>query len=266
MCSTMVGGGWRLAVGGGWRLAVGNWQLVAVGGGWRRLEVGDWWLVAVGSGWQLAVGRSWRLAAVGGWRLVAVGGWWRLAVDGSWRLAVGGPLGLSLRAVLSKKKKIWSLKDRPASPNVRLLLAHVRCHTPSANCLPLPSETTSAPPTPAQPLRRPPVPHHRPPQYAHHCLHRDKGTDPKRSPGAPEHVPRSLRRPRPRQPWPEEAEHPFLSRLRIVTVVADGRAPPFVTQGHRFSRECPVAALPLRMSLAIPLWTLTDPQHPPHVQ
>ena len=34
MCSTMVGGGWRLAV--------GNWRLVAVGGGWRRLVVGDW--------------------------------------------------------------------------------------------------------------------------------------------------------------------------------------------------------------------------------
>ena len=66
MCSTMVGGGWRLAV--------GNWRLVAVGGGWRRLVVGDWWLVAVGSGWQLAVGRRRRLAAVGGWRLVAVGG------------------------------------------------------------------------------------------------------------------------------------------------------------------------------------------------
>ena len=84
MCSTMVGGGWRLAVGGGWRLAVGNWRLVAVGGGWRRLVVGDRWLVAVGSGWQLAVGRRWRLAAVGCWRLVAAGGW-RLAVP--W----GGP-------------------------------------------------------------------------------------------------------------------------------------------------------------------------------
>ena len=114
MCSTMVNGGWRLAVGGGWRLAVGNWWLVAVGGGWRRLVVGDWWLViggwwlvAVGSGWQLAVGRRWRLAAVGGWRLVAVGSWWRLAV--------GGPLGRSLRAVLSKKKKILSLKDRPVN-------------------------------------------------------------------------------------------------------------------------------------------------------
>ena len=62
----------------------------------------------VGScGWSpLAVGGGW-------WRLV-VGGWWRLAVDGSWRLAVGGPLGQSLRAVL-RKKKIWSLKDRPAA-------------------------------------------------------------------------------------------------------------------------------------------------------
>ena len=39
MCSTMVGGGWRLAVGGGWRLAVGNWWLVAIG---------DWWLVIGG--------------------------------------------------------------------------------------------------------------------------------------------------------------------------------------------------------------------------
>ena len=81
MCSTMVGGGWRLAVGGGWQLAVGNWRLVAVGGGWWRLVVGDCWLVAVGSGWQLAVGRRWRLAAVGGWWLVA-GGWW-LVVGGS---------------------------------------------------------------------------------------------------------------------------------------------------------------------------------------
>ena len=61
MCSTMVGGGWRLAVGGGWRLAVGNWRL-AVGGGWR-LAVGNWRL-AVGGGWRLAVG-NWRLVAVG---------------------------------------------------------------------------------------------------------------------------------------------------------------------------------------------------------
>ena len=68
---------------------VGSWRLVAAGG-WRRLVAGGWW------------------------RLV-VGGWWRLAVDGSWRLAVGGPLGLSLRAVLSKKKKkISFLKDAPA--------------------------------------------------------------------------------------------------------------------------------------------------------
>ena len=64
MCSTMVGGSWRLVA----------------AGGWRRLVAGGWW------------------------RLV-VGGWWRLAVDGSRRLAVGGPLGRSLRAVLSKKKK-----------------------------------------------------------------------------------------------------------------------------------------------------------------
>ena len=85
MCSTMVGGNWRLAVGGGWRLAVGNWRLAAVGG------------------WQLATGGWWRLVVVGG-------GWWRLAVDGSWRLAVGGPLGRSLRAVLSKKKKSRPLR------------------------------------------------------------------------------------------------------------------------------------------------------------
>ena len=104
-------GWWQLAV-GCWRLAVGNWRLVAVGGGWRRLVAGSWWLEAVGSGWQLAVGRRWQLPAVGGWRLVAVGGW-RLvavAVDGSWRLAVGGPLGLSLGAFLSKKKKARPLR------------------------------------------------------------------------------------------------------------------------------------------------------------
>ena len=43
--------------------------------------------------------------AVGGgrrWRLVAVGGWWRLAV--------GGPWGLSLRAVLGKKKILGFLR------------------------------------------------------------------------------------------------------------------------------------------------------------
>ena len=84
LCSTMVGGGWRLAVGGGWRLAVGNWRLVAVGGGWWRLVVGDWWLVAVGSGLQLAAGGGWWLAVGGNWRLMGVGGW-RLVVP--W----GGP-------------------------------------------------------------------------------------------------------------------------------------------------------------------------------
>ena len=111
-------GWWRLAVGGWRRLAVGSWQL-AVGGGWWRLVVvgGGWWLV-IGGWWRLAVVGSCRLVAVGGWRrLVAggwrrlvVGGWWRLAVDGSWRLAVGGPLGRSLRAVLSKKKKSGPLR------------------------------------------------------------------------------------------------------------------------------------------------------------
>ena len=80
MCSTMVGGGWRLAV-GGWRLAaIGGWQLAT----------GDWWrLVVVGGGWWSVIGGWWRLVVVGGRRLV-VGGWWRLAVGGSWRLAVGG--------------------------------------------------------------------------------------------------------------------------------------------------------------------------------
>ena len=87
----MVRGGWWLAVGGWRQLAVvGSWRLVAAGS-WRRLVAGGWWL------------------AVGGWQLV-VGGWWRLAVDGSWRLAVGGPLGRSLRAVLSKKKKSRPLR------------------------------------------------------------------------------------------------------------------------------------------------------------
>ena len=52
-------------------------------------------------GWQLAVS---------GWRLV-VGGGWRWAV-GSWRLVAPG--GLSLGAILNKKKKIWLLKDSPA--------------------------------------------------------------------------------------------------------------------------------------------------------
>ena len=92
----------------GWRLAVGGWRRsAAVGGSWQ-LVVGGWWrLVAVD---------SWRLVAVGGWRRLVVGGWWLLAVGGSWRLAVGGPLGQSIRAVVNKKrKKIWSLKDRPGS-------------------------------------------------------------------------------------------------------------------------------------------------------
>ena len=74
MCSTMVGGSWRLAVGGGWRLAVGSWRLVAVGGGW--------WLV-VGGWWRLAVVGSWRLVAAGGWRRLVAGGWWRLVAVGS---------------------------------------------------------------------------------------------------------------------------------------------------------------------------------------
>ena len=65
----------------------------------------------VDGSWRLAVG-GWQLATGGWWRLV-VGGWWRLAVDGSWWLVVGGPSGRSLRAVLSKKKKISSLKDPP---------------------------------------------------------------------------------------------------------------------------------------------------------
>ena len=114
MCPTIVGGGWRLAVGGGWQLATGGWwRLVVVGGGW--------WLV-IGGWWRLAVVGSWRLVAAGGWRRLVVDRSWRLAVDRSWRLAVdrswwlavGGPLGRSLRAVLSKKKKVWSLKDSPA--------------------------------------------------------------------------------------------------------------------------------------------------------
>ena len=100
MCSTMVGGGW-------WLAAVGSWQL-ATGGWWR--------LVVVGGGWWLVIGGWWRLAVVGSWRLVAAGGWWLAAVGGSWRLAVGGPLGRSLRAVLSKKKKSGPL--RTAHPPV----------------------------------------------------------------------------------------------------------------------------------------------------
>ena len=89
-------GGWRLAAVGGWRLvAVGGWRLVA-GGGRRRLAVGGWW----------------RLAVVGGWQLMVGGGWWLAAVGGGWRLAVGGPRGLSLRAVLGKKK-MRALQDSP---------------------------------------------------------------------------------------------------------------------------------------------------------
>ena len=91
----------------------GWWQL-ATGGWWRLVVVGGGWWLAVGGWRRLAVVGSWRLVAAGGWRRLVVGGWWRLAVDGSWRLAVGGPLGRSLRAVLSKKKKIWSLEDPPA--------------------------------------------------------------------------------------------------------------------------------------------------------
>ena len=104
MCSTMVGGSWRLAVVGGWQLATGGWwRLVVVGGGWW-LAVGGWRQLAVVGSWRLVAAGGWRRLVAGGrWRLV-VGGWWRLAVDGSWRLAVGGPLGRSLRAVLSKKK------------------------------------------------------------------------------------------------------------------------------------------------------------------
>ena len=50
MCSTMVGGGWRLAI-GGWRwLVVGSSQL-AIGGGWWLAVGGGWWL-AVGGGWH----------------------------------------------------------------------------------------------------------------------------------------------------------------------------------------------------------------------
>ena len=97
-------GGWRRLAVGGWRLAVGGWQL-ATGGWWPLVVVGGGWWLAVGGWRRLAVVGSWRLVAAGGWRPLVVGGWWRLTVDGSWRLAVGGPLGLSLRAVLSKKQK-----------------------------------------------------------------------------------------------------------------------------------------------------------------
>ena len=56
-------------------------------------------------GWQLVVG--------GGWRLAVGGSWERLVVGNSRRLAVGGPWGLSFRAVLSKRKKVWLPKDSP---------------------------------------------------------------------------------------------------------------------------------------------------------
>ena len=69
--------------------------------GFRRLAVGGWRLVAVRRSWQLVVGGGWWLA-VGGWWLAAVGGWWRLAG--------GSPWGRSLRAVLSTKKKLDSLR------------------------------------------------------------------------------------------------------------------------------------------------------------
>ena len=95
-----------------WQLADGSWQL-AVGGVW-------WWLAAVGGWWRLAVVGSWRLVAAGGWRRLVAGGWWRLAVDGSWRLAVGGPLGRSLRAVLSKKKKSGPLRTALFKPQKSL--------------------------------------------------------------------------------------------------------------------------------------------------
>ena len=56
MCSTMVGGGWWLAVGGGWRLAVGGGWWLAVGGGWWRLAVDGSWRLADGG----PLGRSLR--------------------------------------------------------------------------------------------------------------------------------------------------------------------------------------------------------------
>ena len=116
MCSTMdvAVGGWRLAAVGGWQFATGGWwRLVAVGGGWW-LAVGGWRQLAVVGSWRLVAAGGWRRLVAGGWWRLVVGGWWRLAVDGSWRLAVGGPLGLSLRAVLRKKKKISFLNDAPA--------------------------------------------------------------------------------------------------------------------------------------------------------
>ena len=109
---------------GWWRLAVGGWQL-AVGGGWWWLVIGGWWRLAVVGSWRLVAAGGWRRLVVGGWWRLVVGGWWRLAADGSWRLAVGGPLGRSLRAVLSNKKKIWSLKDRPGRGCLETSMARV---------------------------------------------------------------------------------------------------------------------------------------------
>ena len=65
------------------------------------------WL-AVG-GWQLVVGGGWRLVAISG--LTAGGSWRQLVVGGWWQLVVSGPWGMSLRAVLNKKKMIRLLKD-----------------------------------------------------------------------------------------------------------------------------------------------------------
>ena len=145
MCSTMVVavGGWRLAAVGGWQLATGGWwRLVVVGGGWW-LAVGGWRQLAVVGSWRLvAAGGGRRLVAGGWWRLV-VGGWWRLAVDGSWRLAVGGPLGLSLRAVLSKKKKkSRSLRTPLVGPGRRLPPRPV--HVPFAASAPTRAPTTTS--------------------------------------------------------------------------------------------------------------------------
>ena len=119
MCSTVVGGGWRLAAVGGWQLATGGWwRLVVVGGGWW-LVIGGWWRLAVVGSWRLVAAGGWQRLVAGGWQRLVVGGWWRLAVDGSWRLAVGGPLGRSLRAVLSKKKKSGPLRTPLLGPATR---------------------------------------------------------------------------------------------------------------------------------------------------
>ena len=54
ICSTMVGGDWRLAAGGDCRLAVGSSWLAAVGGSWQ-LVMGGWWRLAAVDGWWLVV-------------------------------------------------------------------------------------------------------------------------------------------------------------------------------------------------------------------